>query len=120
VCAQGKQAQQVLTKLRNWGRSNVGRGRAFLRMSLNQHTIVEYFQVGQSGRLFSLPCSCFFTQSRSIQALVWNMELVETFYKEGALFRNEFLVFEMMEQLELVLPLQFSLTMHFSELDKVR
>ena len=54
------------------------------------------------------------------QALVWNTSLLRAFYTQGAFFRNEHLVTEMMEQLELVLPLQFSLTMHFAEIDRVR
>jgi hypothetical protein len=54
------------------------------------------------------------------QALVWNTGLLRAFYTQGAFFRNEHLVTEMMEQLELVLPLQFSLTMHFAEIDRVR
>jgi hypothetical protein len=51
---------------------------------------------------------------------VWNTGLLRAFYTRGAFFRNEHLVTEMLEQLEHVLPLQFSLSMHFTELDKVR
>ncbi|ELR21632.1 RUN domain containing protein [Acanthamoeba castellanii str. Neff] len=91
----GNQAAGMLDKLRNWTRSSIGRGRAFLRLSLNQHAVVEY-----------------------LQALVWNTGLLRAFYTQGAFFRNEHLVTEMMEQLELVLPLQFSLTMHFAEIDR--
>lgn len=47
------------------------------------------------------------------------MALVQGFYTRGAFFRNEHLVAEMMDQLDVILPLQFSLTMHFADLDKV-
>lgn len=44
---------------------------------------------------------------------------MQTFYTRGAFFRNEHLVAELMDLLDKILPLQFTLTMYFADLDKV-
>lgn len=116
---QGKQAAGVLEKLRVWTRSPVGRGRAFIRLSLNQRTIIEYLEVRSPLISAQRLMHSHLWTDWTAQALVWNAGLVQAFFTRGAFFRNEHLVTEMMEQLATIEPLQFSLTMHYANLDQV-
>jgi hypothetical protein len=65
-CLPGTQAKETIKEIKDIQKGNLGRSRVFIRLTLNEHTLPEY-----------------------LKALVWNIPLTESYYRESAIIRNE-------------------------------
>lgn len=84
-CLPGTQAKETIKIIKEAQKGNLGRSRVFIRLTLNEHTLPEY-----------------------LKALVWNVTLTESYYRESAIIRNEEYFITMLSLLESLHSIPFN------------
>jgi len=93
-CLPGPVAKNILGKVKEINKGNLGRGRVFIRLTLNDGTLAEY-----------------------IKALSWNSTLTESFYKEDAILRSDNLLNSFLSLLDITTTLKFNFVIKDKNLD---
>eukprot|EP01114_Cavostelium_apophysatum_P015670 TRINITY_DN4321_c0_g1_i1.p1 TRINITY_DN4321_c0_g1~~TRINITY_DN4321_c0_g1_i1.p1 ORF type:complete len:409 (+),score=100.54 TRINITY_DN4321_c0_g1_i1:86-1312(+) len=94
-CLPGPEVKDVLRKVKECSKGNIGRGRVFLRLTLNEGSLVEY-----------------------LRALMWNPQLTGSSYRETAILRDDEQSTAFLTVLESLQTFKFSFLLKDKDLDE--
>jgi len=93
-CLPGADVKSLIKKVKDTISGNLGRGRVFIRVTLNDGSFIEY-----------------------ISALAWNTQLTTTYYRETAILRNEHHMSLFIAMLDNIKPFKFDFVLKDKALD---
>jgi len=93
-CLPGTEGKELLKRIREFSKGSIGRGRVFVRLTLNEGTLPEY-----------------------LKALLFAPNLTMQYYREAALLRNEEQVTMLLRTLETLKSCQFNFIVKDKKLD---
>jgi len=93
-CLPGPEAKEVIRKIRELNKGQLGRGRVFIRLTLNEGTTAEY-----------------------LKSLTFNTSLTGTYYKENAILRSEEQLNAFLSIIDIVTPFKFDFNVTDKNLD---